>query len=260
MHGHDDFAFEPSPGIPAPLPEGEHVLWQGKPDWRTLARSPFHVRAVGLWFGALGAFELLRALIGETTLAAALPGIARTLGLGVVAVAILATIAWLTGRVTIYTITDRRLLIRFGIALQVTMNLPFAEVLGADVRRDRDGIGDVPLQVKSTRRVGYAVLWPHVRPWRISRPEPMLRAVPDVDRVAALLVEAMHASLDGRAAASRSPSIGVTGAGASLGGTSVAGASPAGTSVAGASGADGRGSTRGTDRVAPVAGLSAGVS
>lgn len=203
MSGHDDFAFEPSPGIPAPLPDGERVLWQGKPDWRTLARRPFHVRAVALWFGALAAFALLRAALGEpapgdgaaSAVAAALPGVVRTLLLGAVATGILALLAWLTGRVTIYTITTRRVLIRFGIALQVTMNVPFAEVVGADVRAGRGGIGDLPLKLGSTRRVGYAVLWPHVRPWRLTRPEPMLRAVPDVEHVAALLVDAMHASL-----------------------------------------------------------------
>ena len=201
MDGHDDFAFEPSPGIPAPLPPGEHVLWQGKPDVRALVRSPFHVRAAALWFAALAALELVRVPLGDVTLAAALPGVAATLGLGAVAVAILVLIAWLTARVTVYTITTRRVLIRFGIALQVTMNVPFAEVLGADVRAGRDGVGDLPLKVVDTRRVGYAVLWPHVRPWRLRRPEPMLRAVPDVERVAGILVDAMHASLDARAAA-----------------------------------------------------------
>ena len=114
------------------------------------------------------------------------------------AIGILVLIAWLTARVTIYTITSRRVLIRFGIALQVTMNVPFAEVLGADVKEGAGGIGDIPLQVVSTRRVGYAVLWPHVRPWRVARPEPMLRAVPDVERVAGILVGAMHGSLDTR--------------------------------------------------------------
>jgi hypothetical protein len=31
----DDFAGEPIPGLPADLPEGEKLLWQGSPGWRS---------------------------------------------------------------------------------------------------------------------------------------------------------------------------------------------------------------------------------
>ncbi len=35
--------------------------------------------------------------------------------------------------------------------------------------------------------LGYLVYWPHVRPGRVARPQPMLRAVPNAADVAALL-------------------------------------------------------------------------
>jgi hypothetical protein len=39
-HGHDDFAFDHAPGLPEPLPRGEEILWQGKPDaWRLAVES-----------------------------------------------------------------------------------------------------------------------------------------------------------------------------------------------------------------------------
>ena len=199
---HDDFAFEDSPGIPAPLPPGERVLWQGSPNWRTLALGPFHARKVALWFGAIAVVELLWSLVHGAGVGAALPGMVRTVLLGAVAIGILVALAWLNARVTIYTITDRRVLIRFGVALQITMNLPFAEVLEANVRVGADGIGDIPMVVRDTRRVGYVVLWPHVRPWRLARPEPMLRAVPDAARVATLLGAAMREASGGPVAAS----------------------------------------------------------
>ena len=46
--------------------------------------------------------------------------------------------------------------------------------------------------------LGYALLWPHARPWRLSQPEPMLRAVPEAQDVAAILAEATskHVSLE----------------------------------------------------------------
>ena len=36
---HDDFNFEPIRGLPEQLPEGEHILRQGSPDPRRLARE-----------------------------------------------------------------------------------------------------------------------------------------------------------------------------------------------------------------------------
>ena len=43
------------------------------------------------------------------------------------------------------------------------------------------------------RGFGYALLWPHARPWRYRSPEPMLRAVPDAQAVAARLTRACAA-------------------------------------------------------------------
>ena len=47
LMSHDDFAFEPRRGLPAVLPDGERLLWQGSPRWHpspcapiTFARSP----------------------------------------------------------------------------------------------------------------------------------------------------------------------------------------------------------------------------
>lgn len=191
MGADDDFAFEPSPGLPAPLPPGESVLWQGSPDWRTLARRPFRCREVALWFAAIALLELLWTLGRGEPLTTALPGIVTTLALGAVALGILVALAWATAHVTIYTLTERRLLIRFGIALQITLHLPLGEIVAAGLRLDVDGTGDIPLELREARGVGYAVLWPHVRPWRFRDPEPMLRAVPDAARVAARLGAAL---------------------------------------------------------------------
>ena len=49
-HEHE---FEAAHGLPEPLPPGEHILWQGAPDFRSLARNAFHVRAIGAYFGVM---------------------------------------------------------------------------------------------------------------------------------------------------------------------------------------------------------------
>jgi hypothetical protein len=48
IHNHDDYATEPVRGLPATLPRGEFVLWQGTPSWRAFARQVFHTRAIAI--------------------------------------------------------------------------------------------------------------------------------------------------------------------------------------------------------------------
>jgi hypothetical protein len=116
------------------------------------------------------------------------------LGLGVGACGLLLLFAWLVGRSTVYSITSRRVVMRFGIALPMTINVPFSLMDRAGLRTHSDGTGDMPLSLRKDARVSYVVMWPHARPWRLSRPEPMLRAVPDAQAVARILGRALAAS------------------------------------------------------------------
>jgi len=182
---HGGFVEGPIPGLPGPLPAGERLLWQGSPDWWRLAVSAFHLRAVGLWFALLALWSLasgegLRALLG-------------TLVSAVLAVGLLAFLARAMARATIYSITSRRVVMRYGVALEKCINIPFRIVRSAGLRTYADGTGDLPLalELRKGDRLGWAMLWPHARPWKLVRPEPMLRAVPDARRVAAILARAL---------------------------------------------------------------------
>ncbi|MDT8344318.1 MAG: photosynthetic complex putative assembly protein PuhB [Thermohalobaculum sp.] len=190
---HDDFAFEPIRGLPGLLPRGERVIWQGVPQWRPLARRAFKTRAVALWFGAIVAFRLGQALTGAMEPMDAAISIGMTAGVGAVAVGILALLAWAYARSTVYTITNRRVVIRFGVALDMSINLPFRQIAAAAVRHHGDGTTDLPLRLAGKDRLAYLQLWPNVRPWRFRDPEPMLRALPEGDKVAALLADALRA-------------------------------------------------------------------
>lgn len=184
-------------GLPGPLPPGERMLWQGSPDWRVLARTAFHTRGVAAYFGLL---LLIAALLGSGT------GAAMTAALGVVGVALLHLLAWGGARTTIYTLTDRRLVLRVGIAVPKCINLPLAQVASADLALRTDGSGDVALTLLGAPRIGYLALWPHARPLRLARPQPMLRALPDAERVAALIARAcLAANPEGRTAAIEAP-------------------------------------------------------
>lgn len=188
---HDDFAVEPVPGLPAALPAGEALLWQGQPRWRTLALRALHARKVAIYFALLAAWSGVAAIYDERGAGAAAWVVATQLLLGALAAGMLAGIAWLAARATVYTITTERVVIRFGIALTMSVNLPFNRIETAGLRAHGDGTGDIPLGLVPGERVSYLILWPHVRPWRFRHVQPMLRCIPDVQSVARLLAEAL---------------------------------------------------------------------
>lgn len=187
-HHHDDFAIEPLPGLPAHPPKGEVLLWQGRPQAFALAREALKITWVAGYFVALAVWRGWAMGGGEAlaTLAVMLP----YLGLGLVACAILYTIAVVQARSTVYTITTARVAMRIGVALTVTLNLPFRQIGAAHLAMKSNGTGTIALQTLGDTRISYLVCWPHVRPWHLNRTQPALRAIPDAARVARLLAEA----------------------------------------------------------------------
>lgn len=186
--------FEPVPGLPEALPEGEKLLWQGAPSFRALAVHAMHVRALGVYFVLL---MLLRGQLewaGGADLAASVASTTWLAVLGAVCIGIAGLFAWMYSRTTLYTITTRRVVIRTGIALDVAINLPFKQIHAAGLRKYRGAGGEIALETLGTR-LSYILLWPSVRPWRFNRPQAMLRALPDAETAATVLGEALTRAL-----------------------------------------------------------------
>jgi hypothetical protein len=99
-------------------------------------------------------------------------------------------LAYMTARTTVYTLTNKRVVMRLGIVLTVSFNLPLKQVASADVRVLDNGFGDITLMLEGSDRIAWVHLWPSVRPWRISKPEPTLRAIPNVQEVSEKLRDA----------------------------------------------------------------------
>jgi hypothetical protein len=188
--------YEPIPGLPGRLPAGEAILWQGAPEWRSLARRAFHVRQFSFYFAVLLTWVVASAIMSHGDLLSVAWSVSILAGLSLAALCVLTLFAWLTSRTTMYTITNRRVVLRFGIALPISINLPFAQIGAAGLREYDDGTGDIPLALLAGQRVAYLVLWPHVRPWRLARAEPMLRTVPEAARAAQILGRALAAAAD----------------------------------------------------------------
>lgn len=183
-HGHAH-EFEPQFGLPERLPGDERILWQGSPDVGTLARSAFHLRKLTLYFGLLlVARAYLEAAAGASALQVllALKWLAPAAVVGLLTVW---TLAWLTARTTVYTLTNKRVVMRLGVVLTVSFNLPLSKIAAADLRALGGDHGDITLALKGNDRIAWVHLWPSVRPWRITKPEPTLRAVPGATALAA---------------------------------------------------------------------------
>jgi len=187
----NEHEHEPVGGLPELLPEGEHILWQGAPEWWPLANRAFHVRLVLVYFGLLMGWSLSADLYAGVNLGDAMLTACQVLPLAFLVAGFLAVYAWLSKRSTVYTVTTRRVVMRYGVALPVSLNLPFNVVQNATLRLYRDGTGDIPLRLNEEERVSYLMLWPHVRPWRTAKPQPMIRSIPNAQAVAQTLGRAL---------------------------------------------------------------------
>ncbi len=188
MRPHDEL---PVRGLPEPLPADERLLWQGAPDWRTLACSAFHAKKLVVYFGIIFLLRATTILSGGGSVSAAMMAVLWLVPLAVAAIGMLVLMAWLTSRTTVYTITNKRVILHIGVVLDLTLNLPFDGIEQAGLKTANNGMGDIPIQLKAPNKIAYVHLWPHARPWRFARPEPMLRAIPDAAQVGSLLAHAV---------------------------------------------------------------------
>lgn len=194
MSSHDEFDFESIPGLPGELPPGEHVIWRGSPDARALALHVFHVRKMALYFAILIGAHWAHSLAGGQSVLQALANSRGPALFAGIALGILLILARFSARATIYTLTNRRIVIRHGIALPMSLNLPFAVIDAAAVKTYAAAGGEIAVKLSPGQRIGYLLNWPHVRRWHLLQPQPSLRAIADVSQVAELLGNALAAT------------------------------------------------------------------
>lgn len=169
---------------PAALAGDERIVWQGAPDWRRFALSVMKIRTIALYFAVIMVARFAADLVAGQGVGAGLVSAAWTLCLALPVLGFLAIYAKLVARSTRYTVTTKRLVLRIGVALPMTVTIPVDLVETLDLRRHADGSGDILIGVLPKQRLSYSVLWPHARPWCFSRPQAALRAVPQAEAVA----------------------------------------------------------------------------
>jgi hypothetical protein len=185
---HDDFAFEPVRGLPEALPKGEHILWQGSPDpWR-LACEALKLRWIAGYFAVLTVWRVVVSMDTAPLGEALMHGVPFVL-----ACALVYVVARVQARSAVYTLTNKRVAMRIGAALTMTLNLPYTQIGNASLETRRGGTGTLAFELIGESRISYLMSWPHVRPWHTARCQPALRCVPDAARVAAIFADAAEA-------------------------------------------------------------------
>lgn len=192
-HGHEH-EFEPQFGLPERLPANEKILWQVSPDVGVLARNAFHIRKLAFYFSLLLVARAAPEVAAGANPLQVLLALKWLAPLSVLGLAIAWTLAWLTARTTVYTLTNKRVVMRLGIVLTVTFNLPLSRISAAALRRHGGDFGDITLALSGEDRIAWVHLWPSVRPWRLAQPEPMVRCVAQSEQLALQLSEAWSAA------------------------------------------------------------------
>ncbi len=186
---HDDFKFEPVRGLPEALPEGEHILWQGRPSAWRLAVEALSLPWVAGYFVLLAVWRVgvssTQLPLGQAMLHAV-----PFLLIGAVCCAVIMGLAFVQSRATVYTLTNKRVGMRIGAALTMTLNLPYTQIGSASLATRRSGTGNIAFELLGDTRLSYAMTWPHIRPWHMARTQPALRCIPNAREVAEIFAEA----------------------------------------------------------------------
>ena len=184
--------FEAVRGLPGDLPQGEKILWQGAPDWLRLSIDAFKIGWVAAYFAGLIGWRFIDKLSqGEDPLVAFTTAFA-VIPLALMAIALLVGLAWVHARSAVYTVTDKRVVMRFGAALTKAINIPFKIIESASADVKADGGGCVAVKLVQPNKIPLLLLWPHRKPGTIRHPEPAFRSIKDAAICAPILAQALR--------------------------------------------------------------------
>lgn len=194
-----EIRVKPIKPLPETLPAGERVLWQQVPDWRAYSRRAFQVDKIAVYFLIIVGWVATSAYLDAGDWTAVMRSLLWAIPPAVGVLVLLGFTAWLYARTSVYTITNKRIVIQSGVAIPSSVNLPFAKVGSADLKTFRDGTGDIELTMSGPRLL-YSMVWPNVRFLRLKRPTPVLRGVQNPHKVADTLGAALTADQGAEAA------------------------------------------------------------
>lgn len=189
MKAHHEHEFEAALGLPEDLPRNEYIVWQGRPEWRQLAIDAFHVRKIAIYFAVMVLWQWVSLLENNTAGMDMLKQLGTSIGLALLALAVLSWSAYWSAQATMYTLTNKRIIMRIGIVLSLTFNLPLKKITACDLQLLNKQTGNIALGIATDSPIGWLNLWPHVRAWHVASPQPTLRCVPQAELLAKTMLQ-----------------------------------------------------------------------
>ena len=193
IHSSPEHEFEAEFGLPEKLPNGESILWQGSPDTKTILSKVFHIKLLSIYFGLLLAYRLVSGFSDGESVIAILYSALTILALSGLGLGLVGLMAYLIASTAVYTITNKRVVMRIGIVLNMTFNFPLKMIESADCGFSKDGAGDIYLKLSKGTKIAIFHLWPHARPGKWATTQPTLRGINNCAEVAQILVDAWAA-------------------------------------------------------------------
>jgi len=190
IHSSPEHEFEAEFGLPEKLPKNERILWQGSPDTKTILSKVFHIKLLGIYFGLLLAYRLVTGFSDGEPVTAILYSALTILALSGLGLGLIGLIGYLIASTAVYTITNKRVVMRIGIVLNMTFNFPLKMIESADCGFTKEGAGDIYLKLSKGTKIAIFHLWPHSRPSKWAAPQPTLRSIKNCPEVAQILVDA----------------------------------------------------------------------
>jgi len=185
--------FEPELGLPEKLPQGERILWQGSPDVKAMLLRVFHLKGLLIYFGLILLYQIVTGVTDGETFSAIFFSSLRITIFSAIGLSLVALLAYLMASTAVYTITNKRVVMRIGIVLNMTFNFPLKKIESADCGLTKQGTGDIYLKLDKETKIAIFHLWPHSRPSRWANPQPTLRCIKNCSEVAKILVDAWAA-------------------------------------------------------------------
>ena len=170
------------------IPDSEEILWYGKPNWKSFGYQAFGVKYL-LFYFFITAFYAVSQTNPAFSFGAFLTQYVPFLISGFFAGLILFLLSYIAARHTCYVITEKRIVIRTGVALVFLLNVPFKNILSIDKKILSKGIGDLCFQAQSKKRIPYLSCWPSLRSTSFLEPIPAFRSISDVEEIGNLVGE-----------------------------------------------------------------------
>ena len=190
------------------IPSDEKIYWVGKPNWKSFSYQAFGIKYLLIYFLICALYSVSKIEM-VFSFSIFVTNYIPFLVSGLLAGAILISIAYLEAKHTVYVITERRIVIRTGVALVFLLNAPFKKIISIDRQTLSQGQGNISFRTDSRKRIPYLSCWPSVRPWSFLLPSPAFRSIPDIAAVEIIIADLAALNLENKGIKEKSGNDGV---------------------------------------------------